>query len=164
MMNQMKILLIALILPTVSFCQEKNPDYLFGKIELDPKNVIYGSDKNEPGIDAVISFGYRSEGGTQMQFSYETFKEIEYKATYFEAGHFFNATKKFQQGIMAGAGLIFRDVDWCKYQSCTVSLSGNLEYHVTEWMAVTAKFEGRYRGDIDQVIPSVYSGVEFKVF
>lgn len=163
-MNVLKIILISLILPVSCTAQEKNPDYLFGKIELDPKNAIYGSDKNEPGIDAVISLGYRSEGGTQMQFSYETFKEIEFKATYFEAGHYFNADKKFQQGIMAGAGFIFRNVDWCKYQSCTVSLSGNLEYHVTEWMAVTTNFEGRYRGDIDQLIPSVYSGIEFKVF
>lgn len=160
----MKNLLFFLIAPAITFCQNPNTDYLFGKIELDPKNAIYGSDKNEPGIDAVISFGYRSEGGTQMQFSFETFKEIEYKATYFEAGHFFNSGKQFQQGILAGAGLIFRNVDWCKYQSCTLSLSGNLEYHFTGWIAATAKFEGRYRGDINEVIPSGYVGVELKVF
>lgn len=160
----MKTLLLFLIIPALTFCQNPSPNYLFGKIELDPKNAIFGSDKNDPGLNYIASLGYRFEGGFQIQFSYESFDEIKYKATYLEAGHFFRSNKKLQPGITASAGFVFRDVNWTRYQSCTLSLSGNLKYHLTGWIAATAKFEGRYRGDLQKVIPSGYVGVEFKVF
>lgn len=156
----MKLLLL-LLFPLLSFSQF-DQDYLFGKLEVDPKNAIYGSDKNEPGLNYIASFGYRNEN-IQMQFSYESFELIRYKATYFEVGHFFNHDNRFQQGIMVGAGFVFRDVDWTKYMSCTLSVSGNLEYHLTNWLALTAKFEGRYRGDLKRIIPSGYTGIKIKI-
>lgn len=154
-----------MLFPILSFSQIPfDKDYLFAKLELDPKNAIYGSDKNEPGLNFIGSFGYRAEGGFQMQLSYESFKLIKYKATYFEFGHYWNSENRFQQGIMAGAGFVFRDVDWTKYMSCTLSISGNLEYHITNWLAATARMEARYRGDLKKVIPSGYVGIVIKAF
>lgn len=161
----MKKLIIFMLLPMLSFAQfPLEEEYLFAKLEIDPKNAIYGSDKNEPGLNFIASIGYRAEGGTQMQFAYESFELIKYQASYFEFGHYWNSEKRFQQGIMAGAGFIFRDVSWAKAMSCTLSISGNLEYHLTNWLATTARMEARYRGDLKKVIPSGYVGFVIKAF
>lgn len=157
--------LILFFIPLLSFAQfPLDRDYLFVNLELDPKNLLVGSDKNEPALDVVAKFGYRAKGGFQMNFAYEQFDEIRYKSTYFEFGHFWNDENRFQQGLMAGAGFVFRDVDWTKYMSCTLSISGNLEYHLTNWFFTSAKLEGRYRGDLRKIIPSGYMGIGVKLF
>lgn len=154
-------LIILLLFPVLCFSQFQKEKYFFISTEVDPRNAIFGSEVNPPAYDGVFNIGYR-DNGINFQLAYETFAAIKFQSLELKGGYILNNTENFQYGALFGLGFIFRDVDWTKAMSCSVSLSGQVEYHFDK-IFVFARGEGRYRGDIQKIIPSGYIGLGLKL-
>lgn len=68
-----QLILSLIILSTISYGQEGN----FVSIGLDPGNLIWGSDVNDPALDIQAKFGFR-EDLSEYGIFVESFKEIKY--------------------------------------------------------------------------------------
>ena len=150
----MKTILLLLI-PLMSFSQ------LRISTEVDPKNVLFGSEVNEAAYDGTFSIGYRIQD-FQAQMTYENFQEIGFKSYMVHAGKVLNEDGKFNYVLLGGLGMIERNVTWLNivwHPSVSFSIQG--EYHLGR-MFLTARPEMRYRGDLKKFIPSGYIGIGIK--
>ena len=152
--------LLFLFLPFLAFSQFQPKTFLFTSVEVDIRNALVGSDVNEAAYDGVFNVGFRDQN-FQIQASYENFKAIDFYSFGIKAGYVFNANRRFNYLLLGGISWIQRNVQWTKRLSASVSLNGQIEYHLNP-VFLLARFEGRYRGDIKEIIPSVYGGVGVK--
>ena len=141
-----------------SFSQEV---FFFVSSEVDVRNAIFGSPSNSPAYDGVFNLGYRNHG-FQVLASYENFKAIDFYSFGFQAGHVFNHEGDWNFVLLGGLSWIQRNVDWLqKVLFLSGSLSGQVEYQFSSFF-VSLRGEGRFRGDLNEVIPSGYAGIGFK--
>jgi len=152
--------LLFLLIPFLAFSQFQPETFLFTSIELDIRNAIVGSDVNPAAIDGVFNVGFRDQN-FQIQASYENFRAIDFYSFGFKGGYVFNSEGNFNYLLLGGISLIQRNVEWTKRLSTSVSLDGQAEYHLNP-VFFLARFEGRYRGDIKEIIPSVFTGIGIK--
>ena len=152
--------LLFLLLPFLAFSQFQPETFLFTSIELDIRNALVGSDVNPAAIDGVFNLGFRDQN-FQIQASYENFRAIDFYSFGFKGGYVFNYGGNFNYLLLGGISLIQRNVEWTKRLSASVSLNGQAEYHLNPVFLLT-RIEGRYRGDIKEIIPSVYAGIGIK--
>ena len=148
-------------MPFITFGQFHKDSYVFMSAEVDVRNAIIGSPTNAPAYDGVFNIGYREES-FQIQASYENFKALDFYSFGFKTGYVFNHERNWNYTLMGGLSLIQRNVTWTKRLNCSASLNAQIEYHLSSWF-VFARSEGRYRGDIKEVIPSGYLGIGIKL-
>ena len=152
--------LFFLLIPFLAFSQFQPETFFFTSVELDIRNALVGSDVNSAAIDGIFNVGFRDQS-FQIQASYENFKAIDFYSFGFKGGYVFNADGNFNYLLLGGISLIQRNVQWTKRLNASVSLNGQIEYHLNP-VFLLARFEGRYRGDLKEVIPSVYAGIGVK--
>ena len=152
--------LLFLFLPFLAFGQIQKETFFFTSIEIDVRNSLVGSDVNEPAIDGVLNIGFRDHS-FQIQASYENFKAIDFYSFGIRSGYVFNPEGNVNYLLLGGLSGIQRNVDWTKRLSIGASINGQIEYHLHPFFILT-RVEGRYRGDIKEVIPSVYGGLGIK--
>jgi len=152
--------LFFLLIPLLTFGQFNSETFLFTSVEVDVRNALVGSDVNEAAIDGVFNVGFRDKT-FQIQASYENFRAIDFYSFGFKGGYVFNYEGHFNYLLLGGISLIQRNVEWTKRLNTSVSLNGQVEYHFSR-VFLLVRIEGRYRGDLKEVIPSVYGGVGVK--
>jgi len=152
--------LFFLLIPLLAFGQFQPETFLFTSVEIDIRNALVGSDVNPAAIDGIFNLGFRDQN-FQIQASYENFKVIDFYSFGFKGGYVFNYEGNFNYLLLGGISLIQRNVKWTKRLNTSFSINGQAEYHFNQ-VFLLARIEGRYRGDIKEVIPSVYGGVGIK--
>jgi len=152
--------LFFLLIPFLAFSQFQPETFLFTSVELDIRNALVGSDVNSAAIDGVFNVGFRDQN-FQIQASYENFKAIDFYSFGFKGGYVFNYEGNFNYLLLGGISLIQRNVQWTKRLNTSFSLNSQAEYHFNR-VFLLVRIEGRYRGDIKEVIPSMYGGVGVK--
>lgn len=159
----MKKLLFILLFPICCNAQWIEQNYTFVTVALDPKTAIWGKeDVNPPAYDGTFGLGWRWDG-VQLEFTYETFKEISFQSGQVQAGYFFNAGNHWQYGILAGFSGIYREVSWMpQHLHIGLNLTPRLEFHVNNSLFLFSELEARLRGDLDKVIYSGYGGIGVK--
>jgi hypothetical protein len=165
----MKMLLILLIIPTIMFAQSP-----FVQVEVDPRNLLMGSDVNDKALDIVFKVGLRSES-IEMALGYESFKEINYSSVGYSIGRVFNDEGIINYLILGEVGLIFRDVDWIdQVLHCKLALNPQIDITIfrpkynfkrcsVKNMAITLRSEAAYRGDLDKMVYSGYLGLKVEL-
>jgi len=153
--------LFFLLIPLLAFSQFQPETFLFTSVELDIRNALVGSDVNEAAIDGVFNVGFRDKT-FQIQASYENFRAIDFYSFGFKGGYVFNYEGNFNYLLLGGISLIQRNVQWTKRLNASVSLNGQIEYHLNR-VFLLVRIEGRYRGDLKKVIGSGYIGIGIKL-
>ena len=153
--------LFFLLIPLLAFGQFQPETFLFTSVELDIRNALVGSDVNEAAIDGVFNVGFRDKT-FQIQASYENFRAIDFYSFGFKGGYVFNYEGNFNYLLLGGISLIQRNVQWTKRLNASVSLNGQIEYHLNR-VFLLVRIEGRYRGDLKKVIGSGYIGIGIKL-
>lgn len=152
--------LLFLFLPFLAFSQTHKETFFLTSVELDIRNAFVGSEVNPAAIDGVFNVGFRDHS-FQIQASYENFKAIDFYSFGIKSGYVFNPEGKMNYLLLGGLSGIQRNVEWTKRLSLGASLNVQIEYHLDPFFFFT-RVEGRYRGDIREVIPSVYGGIGIK--
>ncbi len=147
---------IMFLLPWMSFAQG------FISTGIDARNAVFGSEVNEAAYDGILNAGFRSDD-FQIQASYENFKAIDFYSFGIKSGMVLNHKGNVNYLPLLGISYIQRNVTWTKRLNVSVSLSAQIEYHIQR-VFFYIRNEGRYRGDLKQIVFSGYVGMGVDIF
>lgn len=162
----MKLLPLIILLPQLIFSQ------LVIQAELDPRNLIYGSEVNDPALDYTLAVGFK-EYDFEIAAVYENFSEIQYKSLGVRGGKVLNPEGILNYLFLLELGIIHREVSWLDVQYHTkLGVSSELDINIlrkkygrqkSDLLALTFRLEGALRGDLDRIVGSGYIGIKSKL-